>query len=168
MVVKNAVHDVIKALEYLPDAYFIILGTGYRREELKKLSENIGVADHVKFLGFVPHTEMPKYLKTADIFIRPSLSEGFGNSFIEAMAARIPVIATPVGGIVDFLRDKETGLFCEVGIPEDIARKVEIYLHDRNLREEIIDNAFDMVMEKYDWKLVAKNMQEKVFDILIP
>ncbi len=168
LVVKNAVSDVIKSLEYIPGVYFLVLGTGYEEAELKKLARDIGVSDRVKFLGFVPHREMPKYLKASDIFIRPSLSEGFGNSFIEAMAARIPVIATPVGGIVDFLKDKETGLFCEVNSPEDIARKTEIYLHDKNLRDEIVDNAFNMVVRDYDWKLVAKNMKEKVFDILIP
>ncbi|HEY4500231.1 MAG TPA: glycosyltransferase [Candidatus Paceibacterota bacterium] len=168
LVIKNAVSDVIKALEHLPEAYFLVLGTGYQGAELKKLAININVSDRVKFLGFVSHGEMPKYLKASNIFVRPSLSEGFGNSFIEAMAARLPVIATPVGGIVDFLRDKETGLFCEVNSPEDIARKTEIYFHDKNLRNEIIDNAFNMVVGEYDWKLVAKKMKEKVFDILIP
>lgn len=168
LVVKNAVGDVIKSLEYIPEAYFLILGTGYEEAELKKLAVDIGVGERVKFLGFIPHNDMPKYLKASDIFIRPSLSEGFGNSFIEAMAARIPVIATPVGGIIDFLRDKETGLFCEVSSPEDIARKSEIYLHDKNLRDEIIDNAWNMVIKDYDWKLVAQNMKERVFDIMIP
>ncbi|MEK7607787.1 MAG: glycosyltransferase family 4 protein [Patescibacteria group bacterium] len=165
LVVKNAVADIIKSLEYIPEAYFLVLGTGYQEIELKELASDVGVSDRIKFLGYVPHTDMPKYLKASDIFIRPSLSEGFGNSFIEAMATRIPVIATPVGGIIDFLRDKETGLFCEVNSPEDIARKTEIYLHDKNLRDEIVDNAFDMVVRQYDWKLVAKNMKEKVFDM---
>ena len=166
LVVKNAVSDVIKSLEYISEAYFLILGTGYQETELKKLASDIGVSDRVKFLGFVPHTEMPKYLKISDIFIRPSLSEGFGNSFIEAMAAKTPVIATPVGGIVDFLRDKETGLFCEVNSPEDIARKVGVYLHDKNLRDEIVDNAFRQALEQYDWNLVARDMKEKVFSAI--
>ena len=55
--------------------------------------------------------------------------------------ARVPVIATPVGGIVDFLEDKRTGLFCAVSEPKDLAKKVLIYLRDINLRDEIIDNA---------------------------
>jgi len=167
LVIKNAVDDIINSLEYLPDAYLLILGTGYQETELKKRAVDIGVADRVKFLGYIPHTEMPKYLQVSQIFVRPSISEGFGNSFIEAMAARIPVIATPVGGIVDFLKDKETGLFCEVNSPEDIARKVEIYLHDQNLKNEIIDNAFNMVIRDYDWNLVAHKMKTEVFGILI-
>ncbi len=167
LVVKNAVGDVIEALLHLPEnVKFLILGTGYEMERLKKTVNDIGVSGRVKFLGYVPHSEMPKYLKISDIFIRPSVSEGFGNSFIEAMAASLPVIATPVGGIVDFLKYKETGLFCEVNNPEDIARKVEVYLHDKNLRDEIIDNALKMVKEKYDWNTVSHDMGKRVFDIL--
>lgn len=167
LVVKNAVGDVIEALEFLPkNVKFLVLGVGYQLEDLKKLAAEKHVSDRVMFLGYVSHADMPKYLKISDIFIRPSLSEGFGNSFIEAMAAGLPVIATPVGGIVDFLKNKETGLFCEVNSPEDIARKVEIYVHDKNLRDEIVENALRMVKEKYDWNMVAKDMEEKVFGIM--
>lgn len=167
LVVKNAVNDIVEALSYLPEnVKLIVLGTGYELDSLKKLALELGVAARVQFLGFVSHTEMPQYLKASDIFVRPSLSEGFGNSFIEAMAAGIPVIATSVGGIVDFLKNKETGLICETANPEDIARKVEVYMHDSDLRHEIVDNAMHMVLDHYDWKLVAKDMEAKVFDIL--
>ncbi len=167
LVVKNAVNDIVEALSHLPaQVKLLVLGTGYELASLKALATRLGVISHVQFLGYVAHADMPKYLKASDIFIRPSLSEGFGNSFIEAMAAGLPVIATPVGGIVDFLKNKETGLFCEVSNPEDVARKVEVYMHDTNLRSEIIDSAMHMVLDHYDWKLVSKDMKEKVFDIL--
>ncbi len=167
LVVKNAVGDIIESLEFLPkNVKLLVLGVGYQLEELKRLATDKGVSDRVIFLGYVSHADMPKYLKVSDIFIRPSLSEGFGNSFIEAMAAGLPVIATPVGGIVDFLKNKETGLFCEVHSPEDIARKVEVYLHDKVLRDEIVDNAMSMVKEKYDWNIVSSDMKKKVFDIM--
>ena len=117
----------------------------------------------VSFLGFVPHDVLPMYLSASDIFIRPSRSEGMGNSFIEAMAAGKPVIATRVGGIVDFLRDGETGLFCEVGNPKSIAQKVEKLMKDRESRDYIIRTASALVTEKYDWSLIAKRTREEVF-----
>jgi glycosyltransferase involved in cell wall biosynthesis len=167
-VVKNAVGDVIKSLVHLPpNVKFLVLGTGYQLEELKTLARDLGVYERVNFLGYVSHTEMPKYLKVSDIFIRPSISEGFGNSFIEAMAGGLPVIATSVGGIVDFLKNKETGLFCEVGDPKDIARKIDIYLKDKNLRDEIVDNAMHMVIDRYDWGMIVKSMKERVFNKVI-
>ena len=168
LVVKNAVSDIVKALKFLPqNVKLLICGTGNEEKNLRALVEKLSLGDRVIFKGFVFQKDLPAYLKTCDIFVRPSLSEGFGNSFIEAMAARVPVIATPVGGIVDFLHDKRTGLFCAVSEPKDLAKKVEIYMRDINLRDEIIDNAFQMVKEKYDWNLVAKDMKEKVFSKIL-
>lgn len=75
------------------------------------------------------------------------------------MAARIPVIATPVGGIVDFLKDKETGLFCNVSDPKSIAEKVVEYTSDQDLKNRILHTAFEMVKEKYDWNNIAGQMK---------
>ncbi|HEU5114159.1 MAG TPA: glycosyltransferase [Candidatus Paceibacterota bacterium] len=165
LVEKNAVGDIVAALTYLPsETKLLIAGSGELEPRLREQVKTLGLGDRVVFRGFIPHERLPAYLQACDIFVRPSLSEGFGNSFVEAMAAGIPVIATRVGGIVDFLRDKETGLFCDPKSPEDIARKAEIYMRDTALREEIIDNAMHMVVDNYDWKIVAKSMSEKVFD----
>jgi glycosyltransferase involved in cell wall biosynthesis len=168
LVVKNAVGDIIKALEYLPvDVKFLILGQGEEESNLKALISNseprFKLDERVQFLGFVPHAEMPKYLQISDIFIRPSLSEGLGNSFLEAMAAGVPVIATRVGGIPDFLHDGETGLFCEVNNPRSIAQKVEKLIKDRESRDYIVRQAREMVQKKYGWEKIAAAMKEKCF-----
>lgn len=167
LVVKNAVGDIIAALRFLPqNAKLLVIGSGELDLELRRKAKDMKLEERVVFKGFISHEELPAYLQACDMFVRPSISEGFGNSFIEAMAAGIPVIATPVGGIVDFIKNKETGLLCDVNSPEDIARKAEIYIRDKSLRAEIIDNALHMVVDHYDWKIVAKDMREKVFDIL--
>lgn len=167
LVRKNACDDVISSLSFLSkNIHLVIIGIGPDEEKLKLKTKNLKLESRVKFLGEKKHRDLPKYLKACDIFIRPSLSEGMGNVFIEAMAAGLPVIATPVGGIVDFLKDGETGLFCNVRDPKSIALKVELYLKDRMLRERIISNALKMVREKYDWNLIAQTMKEKVFDRL--
>jgi glycosyltransferase involved in cell wall biosynthesis len=122
LVTKNASDDVIKALPLLPkNVKFLILGVGPDEGMLRELAGNLKVSDRVVFLGQIGRAEIPKYLKISDIFIRPSISEGFGISFVEAMIAGLPVIATAVGGITDFLTDRETGLFCEVRNPGSIA-----------------------------------------------
>jgi glycosyltransferase involved in cell wall biosynthesis len=168
LVVKNAVGDIVKALSYLPNhVKLLILGQGYEEEKLKleagKLKPATDGNSRVSFLGYVPHAEMPKYLQISDIFIRPSLSEGLGNSFLEAMAAGLPVIATPVGGIPDFLRDGETGLFCEINNPKSIAQKVEKLIKDRESREYIVRQAKEMVEEKYTWERITGEMK-KIFN----
>ncbi len=174
LVKKNAADDVIKSLPYLPaNVKFLILGTGPDEAMLKNLAKELKVEDRVIFYGHVDHKDMPIFLKISDVFIRPSLSEGLGNSFLEAMAAEIPVIATPVGGIPDFLFDPEknpdkpaTGLFCNVHDPKSIAEKIKTFLTDDALRKKIVTNARQLVVENYDWELIAEKMG-RIFKSLI-
>ncbi|MBI1974293.1 MAG: glycosyltransferase family 4 protein [Candidatus Zambryskibacteria bacterium] len=168
LVEKNAVGDIIEAVKFMPENIELqILGSGPLEESLKLKTKNLKLENMVKFLGNVGQEEIPRYLHQADIFIRPSLSEGQGISFIEAMAAGLPVIATPVGGIPDFLKDKETGLFCEVSNPQSIAEQVERLIKDESLRNKIIASAKKMVEEKYDWDLIARDMKKRVFEPIL-
>ncbi len=164
LVTKNRTGDIIESLKFLPDnTKLFIVGEGKLKESLKNLAKNLGVEERVKFLGHHLYHEIPQYLQASDIFLRPSISEGFGNSFVEAMAAGLPVIGTPVGGIVDFLKDGETGLFCEVKNPKSIAEQVERLLNDKKLREKLIKNGKNLAKEKYSWDLIAKEMRSRVF-----
>ncbi len=164
LVVKNGIKDVLSAMALLPYSIkFIILGVGPLEHELRKQVADVHIDKRVLFLGQKAYQDIPKYLAVSDIFIRPSLSEGMGNSFVEAMAAGIPVIATPVGGIPDFLHDNETGVFCQVNNPESIKEKVELLLADGDLRAKIQLQGRELVLEKYDWNIVVKVMQDKVF-----
>lgn len=171
LVQKNAADDVIKALTFLPEnVKFAILGIGPDEQMLRTLAKEKGVENRVLFLGQVDHREMPKFLKASDIFIRPSLSEGMGNSFVEAFAAGLPVIATQEGGIADFLFDPErnpgepsTGRAVPPRNPEAIARAVRLFLDEPMKTAEIVQNARKLAFEKYDWNIIARDMREKVF-----
>ncbi len=166
LVPKNGVSDLIKATAVLsekrkePVFKLLLLGEGEQKSDLLKLAGNLKIEDKVVFIGRIDHSDLPKYLKISDVFVRPSLSEGLGNAFLEAMAASIPVVGTPVGGIPDFLKDEETGLFCKVGNPEDIAQKIEKLVFDDSLRKKIISNGRKLVKEKYNWKTIAKEYAE--------
>jgi glycosyltransferase involved in cell wall biosynthesis len=161
LVYKNAVDNVIEALPLLDKSVkFLILGAGPDEKKIKDQVTKLRLEDRVIFKGYVDHRELPKYLQSSDIFIRPSRSEGLGNSFLEAMAAGIPVIATKVGGIPDFLIEGETGLYCEVNNPRSIAQKVEKLIKDAESREFIVNKAREMVRERYGWDSIAKKMKE--------
>lgn len=164
LVEKNGIGDLIEALNCwqsmvgVPSAKLIIIGAGPLEKKLKTKVDSLKLNNQVIFLGDVSHSETPKYLAIADVFVRPSLAEGLGNAFLEAMAAGVPVIGTPVGGIPDFLQDGETGLFCEVKNPGSVAEKINLILSDPALREKIIKNASDLIEKKYRWDLIAKKM----------
>lgn len=167
LVKKNAVDDIISALKYLPpNVHLLVIGKGPEGFCLQKQTEVLGLEDRVKFLGFVEQKDIPECFSVCDIFVRPSRSEGFGNSFIEAMASKIPVVATPVGGIVDFIDDKETGVFCSPDNPKSLADAIGILLNDKNLVEHIVSTAYNRVKERYSWDFIGEQMKDRVFNNL--
>lgn len=167
LVYKNAIDDVIRALTYLPNnVKFLILGIGKERQNLKKLAVDLGVRDRVNFIGFVKHDDLPLFFSVSDIFIRPSRSEGFGNSFIEAMAFGLPTVATPVGGIPDFISDNQTGVFVAPNNPRDISEKLKMLISDKEFMQRIALNGRNLVTDKYSWDIIADKMKEEVFNNL--
>ncbi|MBD3251578.1 glycosyltransferase, partial [Candidatus Uhrbacteria bacterium] len=149
---KNGIDDLIRSLTFLPPNYkALIAGEGEDREKLQVLVEKKGLKDRVRLIGNRPHAELPSILQSGDIFVRASLSEGLGNSFLEAMMAGVPIIGTPVGGIVDFLNDGETGVCCQPRDPESIANAVLRVCGDAGFRERLIENGQHLVRERYDW-----------------
>jgi glycosyltransferase involved in cell wall biosynthesis len=175
LVYKNALDDVIRALKLLPEnVHFINYGFGPDKDKLEILATKLGINDRVKLLPHPGVPELPPYLKATDIFIRPSRSEGMGNSFIEAMAAGLPIIATQEGGIADFLFDAKrnpdkptTGWAVDKDSPEQIAEAVQEILAHTEQSARVTANAKKMVAEKYGWDLIAKNMREKVFEQIL-
>jgi glycosyltransferase involved in cell wall biosynthesis len=167
LVHKNGVDDVIRALAHLPEhIYFLIYGIGPDEEKLRSLATELKVEARARFMGQIGHAEMPLMLAACDIFTRPSRSEGMGNSFVEAMAAGLPVIATQEGGIADFLFDAKrnpekpsTGWAVDKDAPEQIAAAVGEILADPAEARRVTEQAREMVMEKYDWDIVARQIR---------
>ncbi len=178
LVHKNGIDILIRAAAYLkaliPNSKFIIqiLGGGPDGQKLKNLAAELGVEDRIEFLGHVEPDQIPSYLLQADIFVRPSRSEGLGSSFLEAMAAGLPIIGTPVGGIPDFLKeyntnlqmetnatnDEANGLFVEVDNPQDLAKKIALLLEDDQLRARLGENGRKLVLQNYSWDKIAEKM----------
>ena len=156
---KNAVDDIVRAMPLLAEhVKLVVIGEGEERRKVEQAMKDFSVVDRVHLLGRVDNSKVPAYLHASDIFIRPSLSEGQGISFIEAMAAGLPIIAPPVGGIVDFLRHQETGMFCQVNNAQSIAQQVKWLLAHPEEKNHIVQNARDLVQEKYDWDDIAEDM----------
>jgi glycosyltransferase involved in cell wall biosynthesis len=148
---KNGIGYVIKAMRLLRDKYtvFLIVGEGELESELKEMARRFHLEDRVKFIGHVKHDDLPIYLCMSDVFIRPSLSEGQGISFIEAMACKVPVVATPVGGIPDFIEDGKTGFFCKVSDARSIAKALKNVFEKKQTK--VIEGAVKLVKRKYLW-----------------
>jgi glycosyltransferase involved in cell wall biosynthesis len=162
LVLKNNVEGVIRALplvrEHITNARFAIIGDGPLRPELEQLASELSVRDVVDFLGTVPQSQVDAVLRMADVFVRPSLSEGLGSAFLEAMAARVPVVASPVGGIPDIVEHEATGLLCDPHDIVGIANAIVRILQDTELRKRIVAAAYEQVRLHYTWDGIAQQM----------
>lgn len=165
---------VIQALTKLPaHVKLLIVGGGPDEQALKELVSSLKLQDRVVFTGQVERSEVSRYRYAADIFVGPSRSEGLGHAFLSAMACKLPVIATQVGGIVDFLFDEKrnpdketTGWAVDPDNPQQIADAVEDILAHPEKTRKVVARAHAMVLEEYDWDAIAQNMKERVFERL--
>ncbi len=176
LVRKNGIDLAIRALPDLPPALkLLIIGDGPERAALEVLAQELGVRDRVVFAGHVDHAHLPEHLHAADIFIRPSRSEGQGIAFIEAMAAGLPVIAPPVGGITDFLfgasRDpgrEATGYIIDPESPPSISAAVREIMDDPLRAHQIAIHAQRTALRDYEWDAIAAAMRSRVFARILP
>jgi len=162
LVYKNGMDIVVKALAKLkekrPNIKLVAIGDGPELNKLKTMGKKLKVDGDILFLGQMPYKDLPLYFRIADVFVRPSRSEGFGNAFLDAMAAGVPAIGTPVGGIVDFLKDGETGFVSKPENPDDLAEKINYVLGHPNVRNKVIANADNLVKRHYSWDVVSEKM----------
>ncbi|MEA3262103.1 MAG: glycosyltransferase [Pseudomonadota bacterium] len=100
---------VIEALPALPGAILLLAGKGEDEAMLRSLAAQLGVAERVRFLGPVPHAELPILLNAADVFVLPSSSEGLANAWVEALACGTPVVTTPIPGAQELITDPDWG-----------------------------------------------------------
>ena len=160
------INAVVKVAKKIPDVQLWILGGGEDEAKLKDLAKKFNIEENVKFFGEIRNEKVYEYLARADVFARPSRSEGLGTSFLEAMAAGLPIIGTPVGGIQDFLRDNETGLFCNVDDPQNLADKILQLLNNGALRREMASQGRNLALQRYSWGRIAGQMKS-IFDKMI-
>ena len=128
----------------------------------KRLAEKLGVSDRVIFAG--ARSDLPMIYPAADAFVLPTLYETFALVCLEAMASGLPVLASPVGGIEDYLHDGVNGLHIQRNAA-DIAAKLDRILKDRNLHARLRDAGI-ATARNYEWKKIAQQYLN-LFDELI-
>jgi glycosyltransferase involved in cell wall biosynthesis len=115
--------------------------------ELKGLAQSLGIADNIMWLG--ERSDVEELLSATDIFVLPSHQEGFSNALLEAMAARLPAVATAVGGNIDAVADNDTGLLVPARDPRALAAAVLRLAQDSDLRRSFGDAARRRVEQRF-------------------
>jgi glycosyltransferase involved in cell wall biosynthesis len=155
-------------LKESPRSYrFVIAGQkdrGTLLDDLLKLRKKLGLDEKVMFLGFID--DPAEFLSNLDLFLSSSVSEGLPLSAIQAMAAKLPLIATRCGGYEELVTHQENGWLVDVGNPQAIADAIELVAADSELRSTLSENARKHAIETFDMAAML-NAYETIYDQLI-
>ena len=159
----KGVLDFVKAIpeisEEKDEIKFLVGGDGQLRDEIEKYLDKENLNDKVKLVGWIPHDKLPDCLNELKLVVLPSYTEGLPNIMLEAMACGTPVLATPVGAVLDTIKDEKTGFIMDNNSPECIAENVERALNYHDL-EKIAKNARELVGKEFTYEAALERYRK--------
>ena len=172
---EEVITSLPQVLRQLPDAFYVIIGDGPKRQHFFDLAQHLGLAGKVILPGSVPADLLPSYYAACDAFVLPSTKEGFGIVFLEAMAHAKPCIGARAGGVPEVIRDGLTGLLVDPSdlprsLPDAILRLLSDPLLARTMGDRGQDDlqrnfAFPCFRDRLQQLLYPADMQEAQHDV---
>ncbi|MEM4700709.1 MAG: glycosyltransferase family 4 protein [Candidatus Bathyarchaeia archaeon] len=162
--IQVLINAVPKILEKV-NAKFVVVGNGYMKEPLWEHVKRMGLTHKVLFTGFVDDETLRNLQKCADVSVVPSLFEPFGIVALEAMAAKSPVVVSDTGGLSEIVEHDVTGVKIYPDNPDSLAWGVTRVLLDESYANRLRENAYHMVVEKFNWEKISqqtKGVYERV------
>jgi glycosyltransferase involved in cell wall biosynthesis len=154
---------LIRAIEIIhaemENTILMIIGDGEERKFLEEIVIKLHLENVVIFQGRIPNEDVPKYMVQGDIFVLPSLSEGFPNVILEAMAVGLPIVSTNVNGLSEIIKNNENGYLVEPRNPQQLAEKVLMILKNPMQSKTISRNNIEKA-KKYSWKNVVEGLED--------
>lgn len=159
---RKGLEHLVHAVGDLRDlgAELEIVGSGQQYEYLASLIDRLGLADRITLTGYVPRERLADHYNAADIFVLPSISESFGQVLLEAMSTGLPVIASRVGGIPEFVEHGVGGLLIEPGSREAIVGAVRQLAAEPELRRAMGARNYRQARDEHHWSSVARQYEE--------
>ena len=154
--------NLVRALAILSKKYNhirLVLDTYREQDMLKRLSKELGVGDKILVLQSKSDAELAEVYAACDVFVYPASASPWGLVVTEAMASAKPVIVSRQVGTSEIIEDNVNGIIINEPTPEEIAKQVEILLHNPKLRKTLGENAFQYVKNNLSWKKYAENVE---------
>ncbi len=156
--IVSLITSIPLVLAEIPEASFVIIGRGSEEEKLKELTSSLNIAESVRFIGWVPHDELPRYLTAADIYVSTALSDaGIAASTAEAMSCGLPVIITDFGDNRKWVEDGVNGFLIPLRAPEVLASRIIHLLKHEDDRKKFGRANRQVIEERNNW---AKEMEK--------
>jgi glycosyltransferase involved in cell wall biosynthesis len=156
--IVSAAPEIVSAV---PQAHFVFVGEGDARAALEAQVTESGLNGRVFFLGF--RRDVPDLLTAADVLVLPSRVEGFGYVLVEAMAARLPVVATNASSIPEIVVDGETGYLHDVGDVAAIGRHIATLLSDDSHAAVVGQAGYDRACKRFSVTAMLDNLERLFF-----
>ncbi len=137
---ENFIKSAKIVLEKYPRTRFILAGRGELSAKLKYLARKLHIQNNFHIIGY--QTDSHRVLSALDLFVLPSKEEGLGSVLIEAMNAKLPIVATNAGGITDLIENEKNGLTVEKENPEKLAKAQIKLIEDENLRNALAEEGY--------------------------
>jgi glycosyltransferase involved in cell wall biosynthesis/SAM-dependent methyltransferase len=172
---RMGLDSLIKAMalvrQHHPEAVLLIGGAGPLRAELEALVSSLGVRDQVRFLGYIPESDLPRFYQAADLFILPTRElEGFGLITAEALASGTPVLGTPVGATPELLLPLDSRLIFRGTTPdamaEDMCRFLDAERHDARAAADLRRACRAHAERTLDWNLSVGRLRDSLEDLV--
>jgi glycosyltransferase involved in cell wall biosynthesis len=144
------------ASEQNPRLRFVIFGDGPDLEKINSRVEELGLSETVLCPGF--ERDLLGYLKDADMLVNPSLSEGLPNIVLEAMALKIPVVATSVGGVPELVEDGVSGFLVPPADSNLLADKILQLAGRKDIQEKFAREGYRTIVEKFSFDSQAEKL----------
>jgi glycosyltransferase involved in cell wall biosynthesis len=160
--------DAMKAVahykDHSPPLMLTVIGSGPQENFLKKESKLLGIQEHIRFLGKISPEKIQYYLSKADIFIFPSLWEGFSLAILEAMASSLPVLASRTTTIRELVQDHLNGLLHSPGNVAELTLNLDILIRNEELRMTMGRKSRE-IAQQFDWKTIIAKLMHFYFNI---
>jgi glycosyltransferase involved in cell wall biosynthesis len=165
LIARKGLDTLIAALarSKRPDLSLDIAGDGPNRASLCQLAASLGVADRVRFHGFLDRSSLARLYAQAHIFVLPSVAESCSMALLEAMAAGLPLIATKVGGTMELVEHGYNGLMVGARNVDDLSAALETLARDPAQRERFSAANRRLVRERFSWHSIARQY-ESIFE----
>jgi glycosyltransferase involved in cell wall biosynthesis len=164
--VRYLLEALPKIIEKFPDSRLVLIGDGSEKEILKSKARALNLENLVEFKGDILHERVAEELSRSHVFVLPSLEEGQGLVVLEAQAAQIPVVATNIGGIPDFIENEKSGFLIEPKNSKAISDSIIRIFSDHKLSQKIIEAA-KVNLEKYDWDNITLRVDQIYKNLLL-
>ena len=147
-----------------PNVYYLIVGSGTYEETLLKELDVVGVKEHVIFAGM--RSDIPRILAASDIFVLPTLTEALPTVLAEAMAAKLPIVASKVGGVPEMIRDGENGYLVAPEDSDGLAQACIRLLSDPQKSATMGTEGWEIVNKKFNIERQVGQLKKLYLDLL--